>query len=114
VNLTSEEREAVAAFKQLWNVGRNKSIDEFPPRVSRKFEYEVLECTSCKSIASRTTVPLSIADDYRRLNIPYKCSVCVGQQQTHMERQVGYTRAVKEPTLYDKFGRFKDRERDDD
>lgn len=88
----------------------SQKVCDFHVKLKPKVEvptYAVMECTVCKSIASRTNVPQHIADDYRRLQIPYRCGICRGQQTTQMNRATEYNEVVKKPSIFDQFGRMK-------
>jgi hypothetical protein len=89
----------------------SQKVCDFHTKTAPKAEiptYAVLECAVCKSIASRTNVPKTIADAYRALNITYKCGVCRGQQTAQMNRATKYNEVVKKPSIFDQFGRIKD------
>ena len=89
----------------------SRKVCDFHTKTAPKAEiptYAVLECAVCKTIASRTNVPQHIADDYRRLQIPYKCGVCRNQQTAQMNRANEYNEVVKKPSIFDQFGHIKD------
>jgi hypothetical protein len=72
-------------------------------------EHVVLECTSCKGLSSRVSVPKSIALRYQELNKSFKCDACRQRDNALMSSMVGYKSATKD-TIFDAYGRFKDKD----